>query len=69
MSPFDIDKISEFYDDHISGNELDKEKLYVAEAYAGQGTTMKRLKANARGSASRIRKRTSHITVVLKERA
>jgi len=53
----------------VNNFELDKEKLYVAEAYAGQGTTMKRLKANARGSASRIRKRTSHITVVLKERA
>ncbi len=53
----------------VNNFELDKEKLYVAEAYAGQGATLKRLKANARGSASRIRKRTSHITVVLKERA
>ncbi|MBN2559193.1 MAG: 50S ribosomal protein L22 [Clostridia bacterium] len=53
----------------VNNFELDKEKLFVAEAYAGQGTTMKRLMANARGSASRIRKRTSHITVVLKERA
>ncbi len=53
----------------INNFELDKEKLFVAEAYAGQGTTLKRLKPNARGSASRIRKRTSHITVVLKERA
>jgi len=53
----------------VNNFELDKEKLFVAEAYAGQGTTLKRLKANARGSASRIRKRTSHITVVLKERA
>ncbi|MDX1358278.1 MAG: 50S ribosomal protein L22 [Clostridia bacterium] len=53
----------------VNNFELDKEKLYVAEAYAGQGTTLKRIKANARGSASRIRKRTSHITVVLKERA
>ncbi len=53
----------------VNNFELDKEKLYVAEAYAGQGTTLKRLMPNARGSASRIRKRTSHITVVLKERA
>lgn len=53
----------------VNNFELDKEKLYVAEAYAGQGTTLKRLKPNARGSASRIRKRTSHITVVLKEKA
>lgn len=53
----------------VNNFELDKERLYVAEAYAGQGTTMKRLMPNARGSASRIRKRTSHITIVLKERA
>ena len=53
----------------VNNFELDKEKLFVAEAYAGQGTTLKRLMPNARGSASRIRKRTSHITVVLKEKA
>jgi large subunit ribosomal protein L22 len=53
----------------VNNFELDPEKLYVAEAYAGQGTTIKRIRANARGSASRIRKRTSHITIVLKERA
>lgn len=53
----------------VNNFELDKEKLYVAEVYAGQGTTLKRIIANARGSASRIRKRTSHITLVLKERA
>jgi large subunit ribosomal protein L22 len=53
----------------VNNFELDKEKLYVAEVYAGQGTTLKRIMANARGSASRIHKRTSHITLVLKERA
>lgn len=53
----------------VNNFELDAERLYVAEAYAGQGTTIKRIRANARGSASRIRKRTSHITIVLKERA
>jgi len=53
----------------VNNFELDREKLYVAEIYAGQGTTLKRIMANARGSASRIRKRTSHISVVLKERA
>ncbi len=53
----------------VNNFELDSEKLYVAEAYAGQGTTIKRIMANARGSASRIRKRTSHITIVLKEKA
>ena len=53
----------------VNNFELDKEKLYVAEAFANQGPTLKRIIANARGSASKIRKRTSNITVVLKERA
>ena len=51
----------------VNNNELDKGLLYVAEAYANQGPTMKRVKPRARGSADRIRKRTSHITLVLKE--
>ena len=44
------------------------EKLYVAEIYANQGPTLKRIRPAAKGSAVRIRKRTSHITIVLKER-
>ena len=43
-------------------------KLYVAEIYANQGTTLRRIRPAAKGSAVRIRKRTSHITIVLKER-
>ena len=43
------------------------EKLYVAEIYANQGPTLKRIRPAAKGSAVRIRKRTSHITIVLKE--
>ena len=50
-------------------SNLDKTKLYVAEVYANQGTTMKRIRAATQGRANRIRKRTSHITIVLKERA
>jgi len=46
---------------------MNESKLYVAEAYAGQGPTMKRVMPRAQGRAYRIRKRTSHITVVLKE--
>ncbi|MFO7635979.1 MAG: 50S ribosomal protein L22 [Clostridia bacterium] len=53
----------------VNNFELDKEKLYVADAFANQGPTLKRIKAKARGSATRIKKRTSHITIVLKERA
>lgn len=43
-------------------------KLYVAEVYANQGPTLRRIRPAAKGSAVRIRKRTSHITIVLKER-
>ena len=42
--------------------------LYVAEAYADQGPTLKRVMPRARGRADRIRKRMSHITVVLREK-
>ena len=40
--------------------------LYVAEAYATQGPTLKRIMPRAQGRANRIRKRTSHITLVVK---
>ena len=43
--------------------------LYVAEIFANQGPTMKRIRPAAKGSAVRIRKRTSHITIKLRERA
>ena len=44
---------------------LNKDNLYVAEAYSAQGPTLKRLMVRARGRADRILKRTSHITVIL----
>ncbi len=44
------------------------EELYVAEAYIDEGPTMKRYRPRAMGQASMIRKRTSHITIVLKEK-
>ena len=47
---------------------LDSKNLYIAEIYANQGPTLKRIRPAAKGSAVRIRKRTSHITIVLKER-
>ena len=46
---------------------MDETKLYISEIYANQGPTMKRIMPRAQGRANRIRKRTSHITVVLKE--
>ncbi|KYH28816.1 MULTISPECIES: 50S ribosomal protein L22 [Clostridium] len=48
---------------------LDVNKLYVAEAYANQGPTLKRFKPRAQGRAYSIMKRTSHIVLVVKERA
>lgn len=44
----------------------DVDDLVVAEAFVDQGPTWKRWRPRARGRATRIRKRTSHITVVLR---
>ena len=46
---------------------MNRGNLVVSEIYANQGPTMKRIRAASKGSAARIRKRTSHITIVLKE--
>ena len=46
---------------------MDTSKLYVAECYVNQGPTLKRIRPRAQGRAYIIRKRTSHITIVLKE--
>ncbi len=51
-----------------NNHHMEHSKLYVAEIYANQGPTLKRIRPAAKGSAVRIRKRTSHITIVLKER-
>lgn len=45
--------------------DLDVEDLYVSEAFANEGPTLKRFRPRAKGSASPINKRTSHITVVV----
>jgi large subunit ribosomal protein L22 len=44
---------------------LRRESLRVAEAYVDEGPTLKRFRPRAQGRAYRIRKRTSHITVVV----
>ena len=46
---------------------MNKDALYVAECYATPGPIMKRIQPRSHGRAFRIYKRTSHITVVLKE--
>lgn len=52
----------------INNFGMDEEKLYIAEIYANDGLRMKRFLPRAKGSASGLVKRTSHITVVVKER-
>jgi large subunit ribosomal protein L22 len=46
-------------------HSLDADDLVVAEAFADEGPTLKRFRPAARGRATRIRKRTSHITIVV----
>ena len=46
---------------------LKPDGLVVKEAIVGEGPTLKRIMARARGSASRIQKRTSHIRIVLSD--
>lgn len=47
--------------------DLDVTRLYISKAYADEGPTMKRYRPRAKGAASGINKRTSHITVEVKE--
>ncbi|MCL6521255.1 MAG: 50S ribosomal protein L22 [Firmicutes bacterium] len=49
-------------------HEMDEERLYIYRAYVDGGPMMKRIHPRARGQAFPILKRTSHITVVLRER-
>ena len=46
-------------------DELDGAELFIAACYADEGPTLKRWRPRARGRATRIRKRTCHITVVV----
>ncbi len=50
-----------------ANNPVDRRFLTVKEALVGEGTTMKRFRPKARGSAGRIRKRTSHIRIVVSD--
>jgi len=52
----------------INNFGMDEESLYIAEIYANDGLRMKRYLPRAKGSASGLVKRTSHITVVVKQR-
>ena len=48
--------------------DMNPDELYISQIYVDEGPTMKRIRPRARGMADRIRKRTSHITVILAER-
>lgn len=48
-------------------HNMDKNNLFVAECFVTPGPTLKRVRPRAQGRAFRILKRSSHITVVLKE--
>ena len=50
-----------------ANNNTDVSRLYVAKCYVCQGPTLKRLRPRAQGRGFRINKKTSHITLVLKE--
>jgi large subunit ribosomal protein L22 len=49
----------------VHNDELDPEELYVSACFADEGTTIKRWRPRARGRATRIRKRTCHVTVIV----
>ncbi len=48
-----------------NNDELDPEELFVSSCFADEGTTIKRWRPRARGRATRIRKRTCHITIIV----
>lgn len=51
-----------------NNHELNREKLVVSKAFVDQGTTLKRIRPRAQGRAFLIRKRTSHITIIVGEK-
>ena len=52
---------------NAENKDMDVSSLYVAECFVGQGPTLKRIRPRAQGRAYRINKKTSHITLVLRE--
>ena len=61
----DVEKVLRYAENN---NGLRADNLVVAAAYVDEGPTLKRIRPRAKGSASRILKRTSHITVVVAPR-
>jgi large subunit ribosomal protein L22 len=63
------DEVAKLLDSAVANAEhndnLPADELYVSRAWADEGPTMKRYRPRARGRGTRIRKRTSHVTVVV----
>ena len=51
-----------------NNHQMDPEKLYVSACYANPGPIIKRIMPRAQGRAYRVLKRTSHVTLVVKEK-
>lgn len=65
----DVEKVLKSAVANVENNfDLDRASLVVSEAFANEGPTLKRFRPRAKGSASPINKRTSHITVVVTEK-
>lgn len=52
----------------VNNNNMSEQDLYVAECFVAPGPTLKRIRPRAQGRAFSILKRTSHITLVLREK-
>ena len=54
--------------DAENNHSMNRDNLYVSECFVGPGMTLKRIMPRAKGSADRILKRTSHITIAVAEK-
>ena len=52
----------------VNIHDMIEDRLFVAQAFVDAGPTLKRLMPRARGTANIVKKRTSHITIILEER-
>lgn len=60
--------VANMFNNSEDAGNLETSDLYVKEAFVDEGPTMKRFRARAMGRATMVRKRTSHITIVVCER-
>lgn len=67
-SPIILKALNSAIANAVHNHDLSEENLYVKTCFVTEGMTMKRMLPRARGRADVIRKRTSHITVIVAER-